>query len=150
MIRLVAWLVALALFIGCEGAEPDQRARAEELVRAYLGAVRGEADDRGWSLLLEETRATTFGNDKSAYVASAQEADWDDLDWEVGRVVRDEPFTYQVSLQLATGSELPSLVAKVTDFESSPFPPGPSFVVRFHPTFGGDGIWSRNGVDERG
>jgi len=139
-------LLTLSPLAGCGEGDP-RTADAEVLVRDYIAAVSGDEGDRGWSLLLPVTQRTTFGNDRDAYLRLAEEPDWELFGWEIGRVVRDEPYTYVVSLRLTSESHLPAVIAQLTDFDDSPYPPGPTFVVRFHDAFGGEGIWQMNGTD---
>ena len=145
---LKAWLLfAVATSLtGCAAHEPIRTNDAEATVRSYLNAAGGGAEDRGWSLLLPVTQQTTFAGDEMGYIAAADATDWQGFHWSIGRVVPDEPYTYQVSL-VAENEAVPELVALVTDFEDSPYPPGPTFTVRFHDHLGGEGIWQMNGIN---
>lgn len=104
-----------------------------------LAAVAGATADRGWSYLLPTTREEAFGGDVEAYVRRASAEDWSSFRWSISEVEREEPFSYNVVIQ--TDGELLDLIAQLTEFEDVGTP---TFLVRFHSFFGGDGIWSRD------
>jgi hypothetical protein len=129
-------LACALAFSGCSGfppigGEPDLSEEASELVRDYLTQVSTDTPDRGWCLLLPITRASTFGDDLVGYVDAATRTDWSAFTWRIGYIERDDPYAYEVSIQLASGSRLPALVAAVTYFEDAPGGRGPTFSVRF-------------------
>lgn len=49
---------------------------------AWLTEVRGDDPDRSWSRLDEHTRATSYGNDRDAYLDEVMVADWSALELE--------------------------------------------------------------------
>ncbi len=49
---------------------------------AWLREVRGDDPDRGWSRLDEHTRATSYDNDRDAYLDEVMAADWSVLELE--------------------------------------------------------------------
>lgn len=138
----LAFALALA---GCSGflpigGEPELSTEASRLVQDYLTQVTTDTPDRGWSLLLPITQESTFGDDMVAYVAEATRTDWTGFGWGINYVERDEPYAYQVSIELAAGSRLPALIAAVTYFEDEPDGRGPTFYVRFQPPVESGGI----------
>jgi hypothetical protein len=64
-------------YIGWSDSRADARARAE----AYLGAVVGGSEDRGWSLL-EASGRNEFGSEET-YRRLMAEADWSQFTWEL-------------------------------------------------------------------
>jgi hypothetical protein len=79
---LLAILVVVAGYIylpyvGWNNSRPEARARAE----AYLAAVVGGSEDRGWSLL-EASGRNEFGSEE-AYRRLMDAADWSQFTWEL-------------------------------------------------------------------
>jgi hypothetical protein len=54
-----------------------------DVVERWLAAVAGGAADRGWSLIDESIKATSFNSDAAAYAAAMSAADWDAMDWQI-------------------------------------------------------------------
>jgi hypothetical protein len=129
-------LVAVLLMTGCETRRDSD---AEQLVRSWLTQAASGAGDRGWSLLLDDTKQTVFDNDRDGYVAQTDAVDWSSFSWSIKYVQREEPYTYMVVI--AYEGELPELVASVADFEDGPITEGPTFAVWFRGILGGDGIY---------
>lgn len=64
-------------YVGWSDSQADARARAE----AYLAAVVGGTEDRGWKLL-ESAGRGEYGSEDN-YVRLMSEADWADFAWEL-------------------------------------------------------------------
>jgi hypothetical protein len=64
-------------YVGWSDSDTDARARTE----AYLAAVVGGSEDRGWSLL-EASGRNAYGSE-DAYRRLMSEADWSDFRWEL-------------------------------------------------------------------
>ena len=134
----------VAMVVGC--SEVPRHAEAEHLAIRFLGALAAPEGDRGWSLLLPDTQRTTFAGDREAYVALADAADWTTFRWSAATTEREETDAYAVELDIGM-SELPHVVALITDFEDTDHP---TILVRYGGSAGGGGIWSMNGMDFRG
>lgn len=80
MSRVLALLVIVAL-VACQPASGGDPAEAGRLARSYLEAVSGGADDRGWPLILHESRRAYATQD--AYLAAVESADWTGFSWDV-------------------------------------------------------------------
>ena len=63
--------------VGWSNSQVDAQARAE----AYLAAVMGGTEDRGWSLL-EASGRNLYGSEES-YRRLMSEADWSDFEWDL-------------------------------------------------------------------
>lgn len=64
-------------YVGWSNSDADARARTE----AYLRAVVGGSEDRGWSLL-EPSGRSAYGSE-DAYRRLMAEADWSEFTWEL-------------------------------------------------------------------
>lgn len=78
MPKLRFWLASLAVGLAACGTVPDDYDRRMRDTYAFIEqwerALKGEADDRGWSLLSGNARAGF--DDEAQYVALAEAADW--------------------------------------------------------------------------
>lgn len=54
-----------------------------DIVERWLAAAAGAEADRGWSLIDESIKATSFDGDAAAYAATMTAADWQAMDWRV-------------------------------------------------------------------
>lgn len=81
---VAAFVVAVAAVLSaCTGPSdaPDKQEQAARWADAYLQAVSGAAEDRGWSLLHPGSQQQW--KDEAAYVAAAESADWSEFTFEV-------------------------------------------------------------------
>ena len=75
------WVVIVVILIALPGCQNNSESDATAKAEAYLHAAAGSAPDRGWSLLLPADRERIYG-DRDAYLAQAQESEWDAFSWE--------------------------------------------------------------------
>jgi hypothetical protein len=81
----------------------DSQADARERTAAYLDAVVGGADDRGWSLLEPSGRSQYASED--AYFRVMAEADWSRFTWEFGDSAPCDDGICTLTLRLPGGRE---------------------------------------------
>ena len=105
-ILLVALLTAV-LAIGCQ---TTQAGDPGAVVRQWLGAAAGDADDRGWSLVHPYIRADIFGGDAASYAAAAAEADWTALRYKIVDASWDDPRSAFVQVQFEDPATVPSFL----------------------------------------
>jgi hypothetical protein len=137
-------LLVLSMLVGCaqgqrgllEAGSVDE---AQSLIESYLAQASAGNGDRGWSLLHPRTQESHWGGDPAAYEAEADSQDWARFRWSVTHVVREEPGSYEVGINVA-GGEPPVLVSKLATWMQGPESPGPTFLVRFDMA-GGTGIY---------
>lgn len=103
--RAIAGL--LILLLSACGPRPSA---AGDLVERWLAAAAGGEADRGWSLLDETIRFTSFNGDAEAYAAAMARADWDAVTWrpESARSVGNE----QTSVTVAADGPIPEVFAE--------------------------------------
>ena len=80
MTRGIPLLIIVGL-VACQQASGGNAAEASRLARSYLEAVSGDADDRGWPLILPDSRRAYATQD--AYLAAVESSDWTGFTWEV-------------------------------------------------------------------
>lgn len=78
--RLTLVLVA-AIATGCIGGGRGSVERARQMASEYLAALTGDAADRGWSLILPDSRRAYA--DAEQYGELATEADWSRFNWQL-------------------------------------------------------------------
>jgi hypothetical protein len=78
--RTAAGAILCLLLLGACGARANP---ARDVVERWMAAAAGGEADRGWSLVDESVRATSFNGDAEAYAATMAAADWDALDWRI-------------------------------------------------------------------
>lgn len=96
-------ILSLLLLTAC-GPRADP---ARDVVERWLAAVAGGEADRGWSLIDESVKATSFNGDAGAYAAAMAAADWNAVDWRVdsARMVGNG----QTSVTVAASGTIPAL-----------------------------------------
>lgn len=80
--RTVLLALALIVGVGACAAQPGYRgtpAQASSMVVGYLERLAGKAQDRGWSLLLPDSRRAY--DSREQYIDLAAGADWDGFMW---------------------------------------------------------------------
>ena len=80
-------IVGALLLAGCS-AEESRADDAAQIVERYLEQVSSGSGDRGWSLLLPDTRETVFADDQDTYIKQADATDWASFDWVIEHVER--------------------------------------------------------------
>jgi hypothetical protein len=77
---------------------------ARRIAAEYLAALEGSTDDRGWSLLLPESRRAY--DDREQYLELVEAANWGELDWRVLGTdeVRCDDGYCQVAIDVSSGT----------------------------------------------
>lgn len=77
---------------------------AEQLVHAWLLALAGAEEDRGWHYLNEDTQQRRYGGDRDAYIADAAAADWSEFRWSIDPPYRhDDVIAWRVTVAVEGG-----------------------------------------------
>lgn len=79
MKRSLAPALLTALVAGCGFSTGGDASTARHLAGEYLSALAGEAPDRGWSLILPDSRRAYASRDQ--YIELAESADWSRFSW---------------------------------------------------------------------
>jgi len=75
------WLATAVIIVGCGLPASGDVTAARHLADEYLSALAGGVRDRGWSLILPDSRRAYADLDQ--YLALASAADWTQFSWDL-------------------------------------------------------------------
>jgi hypothetical protein len=100
IVSVMLLIAAAVMYLPALGWSNDETA-ARERAAAYLRAVSGGAEDRGWSLLMNPSSGR-FGSEVD-YRRAMAEADWSRFEWELRGWARCDDGVCTLELQLPNG-----------------------------------------------
>ena len=104
-------LVSALLLGGCLMDGGGDVSTAQTIARDYLSALAGESPDRGWSLILPESRRAYRGQEQ--YLSLVESTEWDDFDW---RFLPDDDYCADGGVYCVIRLDITSALHSVPDF----------------------------------